>query len=645
MLKLNKLYLKILYAILACILFSFVLVGTSTKIVIKINAYSFLFILLITIIIFVSLLFRKKCPKIFDTLIGFLIGVSLVIADYTFGNLYFKILFVSLSMFMTVKVLPIIFDRQKLINDITSSFANILLLILIVIYATFSSVYNQIVMASIPYNFNYHTLCYIVIFSLFWFLFSITFLCALDYIKLKISKNSKINLFKSKDIKCLWFTVFCIILIGYSFWLIASYPANINADAAHSWMMAEGNMQLTNHHPVMFTWILKASIIFIKSPFVLILSQTIIQAVIWASAAVLLYRQGISKKYLYIMALFIVLMPNNGISTANLWKDMFFSLGMLLLTICLGQIYLKPKLKFSQSFLLIGAMFLIGMFRHNGMIPVIITGIVLSVFILKKYYRLIPVICILIVFGTKYTIDKFYPVSDNQLLASPVHAIGSVFYYDGNIDKDLEKLLTKKISKEQWIADFNPYIWDPYAVNVVQAVSEMSKTDVVKIYLKLFSDNPFIFIKQHLDMADIIYSVFISADPKSAIESNYHAYVFGIINPDRTEYLQYETFQIDQKPTQLTSAAENILKVSIKSTLGNTLVWHVGIYIIMTLLLLYYSWLNKFNKLYLLLIPNISNFFIIMLTTPAQTYRYNYTVFLVFPFVLLFYLSIISKKE
>lgn len=548
-------------------------------------------------------------------------------------------------MFMTVKVLPIIFDRQKLINDITSSFANILLLILIVIYATFSSVYNQIVMASIPYNFNYHTLCYILIFLLFWFLFSIEFLFALDYIKLKISKNSKINLFKSQDIKYLWFTVFCIILIGYSFWLIASYPANINADAAYSWMMAEGNMQLTNHHPVMFTWILKASIIFIKSPFVLVLSQTIIQAVIWASAAVLLYRQGISKKYLYIMALFIVLMPNNGISTANLWKDMFFSLGILLLTVCLGQIYLKPKLKFSQGFLLIGAMFLIGAFRHNGMIPVIITGIVLSVFILKKYYRLIPVICILIVFGTKYTIDKFYPVSDNQLLASPVHAIGSVFYYDGNIDKDLEKLLTKKISKEQWIADFNPYIWDPYAVNVVQAVSEMSKTDVVKIYLKLFSDNPFIFIKQHLDMADIIYSVFISADPKSAIESNYHAYVFGIINPDRTEYLQYETFQIDQKPTQLTSAAENILKVSIKSTLGNTLVWHVGIYIIMTLLLLYYSWLNKFNKLYLLLIPNISNFFIIMLTTPAQTYRYNYTVFLVFPFVLLFYLSIISKKE
>lgn len=96
MLKLNKLYLKILYAILACIFFSFVLVGTSTKIVIKINAYSFLFILLITIIIFVSLLFRKKCPKIFDTLIGFLIGVSLVIADYTFWDLYFKILFVCL---------------------------------------------------------------------------------------------------------------------------------------------------------------------------------------------------------------------------------------------------------------------------------------------------------------------------------------------------------------------------------------------------------------------------------------------------------------------------------------------------------------------------------------------------------------------
>jgi hypothetical protein len=318
------------------------------------------------------------------------------------------------------------------------------------------------------------------------------------------------------------FRIFLIIGAGYAFWLIACFPANMSPDSLISYEQALAGLY-TDHHPAIYAFLIRACIIYVKSPFMPVLVQTIVQAAIWANAFTFIFvRWGAGKKILYIAAFLIGFSPVNGVMTATLWKDVAFSIAILALTVSLARITQTSRMQFAQGALLIVALILSALLRHNGIAPVITTCIVLSVVILKKRARIVPVIALIAIicikWGGVYPLMSVAPTDYRLKLASPFHAVGSVFYRGGYMDAESERLLTETVPKEKYVTDYNPFSINTYMTPevlppVISALDSIDTKTMLGIYIKTFLKNPITMIRHHLSASDIQWCVFQSADP------------------------------------------------------------------------------------------------------------------------------------
>jgi hypothetical protein len=172
----------------------------------------------------------------------------------------------------------------------------------------------------------------------------------------------------------------------------------MSSDSGDQWKQAIGEWPLSNWHAAMHTLLIRLAAVFIPSPFGIVIGQSLVQAAIWATAGVFLYRTGVSRAMIYTMSIFVAFSPNNGVMAVTVWKDVVFAIAMLGLTISVARIAVNPKISLIQSFLLIISLFFVGLLRHNGIIPAIITALILSLFYLSGKHRFIPLCAIVLIF-------------------------------------------------------------------------------------------------------------------------------------------------------------------------------------------------------------------------------------------------------
>jgi hypothetical protein len=327
--------------------------------------------------------------------------------------------------------------------------------------------------------------------------------------------------------------------------------------------------------------------------------------------------------------------------TMSILKDAPFAVSMLGLTAALAGITVKPELSRRRIFLLTAALFLTGLLRHNGFVPAALTALFLFLFYFKKWQKLQPVFAVLLIILFRIGVSRVLDISSgagmiNQPLA---HALGSVFFRHGAIGKDAKQLLTEEVSEEKWIGAFHPFWSDPYVwpklmqdpVNwppeqpsVFSTLRRLGKKERILVYLAFLKDNPLTMIRHHLDISSINWMVFRGADPRAFTNS----YVFGIT-----------TDLVDFKPRESPerSAAERILEASRALVIFDMVFWKTGLFIILLLFMGYFAWLKGNGKANIVLLPVLSNT-LSLFTASSLDYRYTWQVFLLFPFIFLFFL-------
>jgi len=185
-----------------------------------------------------------------------------------------------------------------------------------------------------------------------------------------------------------WFWFALPSFIVWFIYLLAFWPGSMSPDSLLQWkQVLHGHFE--DWHPAFHTmniWLLTR----IKlSPAIVAITQIIALGSTIGWALGVLQRYGVPKTVLWFTSLLFALWPVNGFMVITLWKDIAYSIALLVLAIYVFEIVMQKGAwlaQFKNWFFLGCILALVSLYRHNGVIPAFIT-VVFLFFFFAKYWK------------------------------------------------------------------------------------------------------------------------------------------------------------------------------------------------------------------------------------------------------------------
>ena len=425
------------------------------------------------------------------------------------------------------------------------------------------------------------------------------------------------------------------LLAGLIYWL-AFFPGVMSFDSVSQWDQLS-TFKITNLHPAAHTileWILTR---IWYSPAIISLFQVLIASLVIGYGLNTIQKVGRIPGYILIILSFLFTAnPIVGIMNVTLWKDVLYSLAILLLTIVLlklvssdGEWILKPS-----HFVLLGCTLpIIWLFRFNGF-PVVLVSMIAMVIVYKKYFKhfvystLIAIAIILFVFGPVYS---WFEVNRELVFNYGIAFIHPVVPYVNNQTdlaylSDREKQYLNQIYplKNTWSyscydatvfyylnANFLPVIGDPFTM--------------LKIFTRLAIHDPKIMINHFICLSSFIWQ---PNQPK-----NVYLETILLDNYNVDQHPSWEIYKYVVSQNSLLPEVRDFIKHIVDAEWNrdvNRLVWRPALYLYLFLGSLFFCVYKTGRKKWLLLsVPLIAQSIGIMLTAQNQALRYQYPVYLI----------------
>lgn len=454
----------------------------------------------------------------------------------------------------------------------------------------------------------------------------------------KMSKDKKIKSYLLYSGSC--------ILIWLVYWL-SYYPALMSADSIEQWKQAKGMTVLLDGHPVVYTLLIRLLASIWDSPAAVALFQIIVMASIVGVTFVYFENRGIKKGVLIVIATLFAILPSNAMMIMCIWKDIPYNLTLIILTFLLMKVVLQDGIILkNKTFISIASIVMAAtiLFRHNGMVAIILTIIMLFV-VYKKYWKstaviaLSTMIIVSIVKGPIYDylqVDRF----ENSIVYPPMHQISAVINKGGKIStEDLERL-DKIMPLELWKDNYNPYYHDFLVFPVykneygqdVNLFSEgpRNKDTIMDIWKNMLPNNLGIVTKHQLDLTSIVWKV---NEPKGSFTLT-------------TQYnIEANNIGLEIKPVfkKLNRVLTNITKYTESNNLLYNMLWRPALPFLISIIFMAVLWRKIGYKVLLMYMALLGNVVSLMLAIPAQCYRYLYCNY--FIAILLGLLMITIKNE
>ena len=212
-----------------------------------------------------------------------------------------------------------------------------------------------------------------------------------------------------------FFGIIIILLVCMIPFFLMNYPAVMTPDSLSQYRQAIGSQNYSDHHPWLHTMLFKlcysmgyavsGDIYFSIAIYTIV--QMIVVAVAESYVIVSLYEMGMKKKWCILSLFVFILYPFNLIYAVTIWKDILFSVSVMVLTLTIFRLCLLSKESKSlfqskrDSILFIVSGFFMCMFRHNGLYAFIVLAIILF-FVFKRqvksYFLMVALIMVACVF-------------------------------------------------------------------------------------------------------------------------------------------------------------------------------------------------------------------------------------------------------
>lgn len=316
----------------------------------------------------------------------------------------------------------------------------------------------------------------------------------------KIKLEKKWKFFTANKISVL--IVALVLLIMYLPYLLYYYPGNVLIDSAIQIMQGLGPLEITTHHPPIHTAIITMCIELGHSlsgsynfgAFIYTLLQTLTTCFLFSYTIYYMAKKGVSKSIRIVSFLFYALCPTIPFLTITIYKDIPFALSLLALTICMTEIatnlenFVKHKIRI---ILTVTAVFLVAIFRNNGLYAIILT-MPLVMILVKKYkikvgaIFLSGILLCLIVIGPIYSMFNIEKGSSKEAFSVILQQFARIKTYKENELTDEEKKnIYKYLPVDNIDKIYNPVFADPVKSQASDQAFKEDKITLLKTYLGL----------------------------------------------------------------------------------------------------------------------------------------------------------------
>ncbi|GIM28239.1 hypothetical protein CPJCM30710_09050 [Clostridium polyendosporum] len=412
---------------------------------------------------------------------------------------------------------------------------------------------------------------------------------------------------------------FCIGIL----YLLAFYPGIMTSDSLGQWDQMN-TFKLVDWHPVMHTLFNYLITRIWYSPAAIALVQITIISLTFGYAMYIFYSINVNKKLLALLSVLFPLLPPVGLMSISIWKDIPYSAMIFLMTILLLNLYYKGSKLFLKPIfitILVLCSFGILFFRHNGIIPFIATYIGLLI-VYKNFTKRIVImfISILLTFciikGPIFSTMGVQPTQKSEALGILVNSIGAVVKDNGNITEAQKEKLNKVMPYKLWGEKYNPYITDSikFDKRFNSKILSDNPVDFIKLWFEIFKQNPRDIIKAYSKQISLAWQI---NQPKDG-------YVYIYEYPIADNHYNLRSIPKNYK---LNNYLFNTIDVTSKRP---TIFWRPAIFMYLTFIIFLYQFVKVNKKIALVAVPLFFNIASLLISMPAQDYRYLFSNTLIF---------------
>ncbi|SUY46172.1 Uncharacterised protein [Clostridium putrefaciens] len=532
-------------------------------------------------------------------------------------------------------IIPLTLFFSKIINELPNKFNNLNKKnkILIPIFSFMACILYKIIFISYKnYLLSYPTIIKysinIFMFLLLFISFSILFISLLQFeIPVKHEHISK---------KRILIYAVPFILLGI-FYLLAFYPGVMTADSMNQWwQISEGVYYDSN--PVVHTLFTYLITKVWYSPAAVVIVQVLIMSIMIGYCMYNFERLGVDKKILYLITLVMALNPVNGIMFITLWKDIIYSGFILLFTMLIINIVItNNEWIYNRKNLIYFILCSLGvvLFRHNGLVPLFGTLIMLILVNIKKSKPyIITFVSVLTIFllikGPIYSLIGIEPASSSEAFGIPTQQIAAVIKNNGYLNEEQLKKATEIMPLSSWSENYMPGNVDYIKFHKDFKVDSLmdDKVGFLKLWAGACIQNPKIAFDSYLSQTAIGWSVkgYVNGGSRGILENSLGLKQTVLIN-------------------SLTKLCNKFLDLTQKPDLQHFF-WKPAFQMFFILLFGLLAILRNGSKTLLVILPVLLNAATIFIATPAQDFRYLYSNTLVYLIPIVFcFIKIDSVKH
>lgn len=425
-------------------------------------------------------------------------------------------------------------------------------------------------------------------------------------------------------------------LLIFALFLYAYWPGNLSADSYVQWAAAHDFRVLNDWNPVGHTLLEFVLYKLWDTPAIVSIIQILAATLVWANCLSFFEMQGIDKKLLFVISCLFALLPFNGILLVTIWKDILYSIMQLALTFLLGLIWFtdgKWMQRTSNLFILGFVMASLYLFRHNGLLILIVLPFVLLFFFFKQWrgIGIATIIALFIVVGIRdgiaFKLLNAVPNKESVAYSVPVQHIGAVIFYDGHYTIEQKELFERIATIAAWKNAYRPYSADeltkPWGIlgdaNILDKIGS-NKQALLFAFFDLAVKNPEIVLLSERNLMNLLWEI---TEPDRNFR--YWKYDFILVSQeDATKPANSLPFFQPNLSSPIKTTIDQYINDSWTNGVTQVLFWRGGWYLFLTLCLALISFSTKGYKSLILFVPIITNTLALFLSMTVSNFRYIY---------------------
>ena len=413
------------------------------------------------------------------------------------------------------------------------------------------------------------------------------------------------------------------------------YPAVVTEDSIWQLQQAAGQTEMTNHHPVLHTMIIRLTYSLgqwlfngddTKSVFVYTVTQQLFLSACFAYLVETLYKSKAKKPVVICALLFYVIPVYHAAYSVSMWKDVWFGGIVAVISSLLWRLFTKEKkFRLSVSETVILFVFSLGMclMRSNGLYAFVLL-LIAGAFVFLRRSRLTVAVmaaalaAALIIKGPVYSAMGVKPVDTVESLSIPIQQVAYVAKNPENLTDEQRELLDRVVDVDKIRDKYINWISDNMKDLVREKGNQEYLSEHKSEYLKLWAELGFRYPDKYL---------------RAYITQTYGYWFPDVQNWVITTYCESEGFDIKavSKAGAFTEFIEFYLAAYIETPfLG--LLWSIGMGVWVFIFMMGAAVRRHKRSVLIVYLPVLAIWLTLLIATPVfSEFRYIYSLFTSLP--------------